>query len=144
VEAAPFSRAAVLEQRYRSRLPVTLDELVGPDRGMVPLPSHVAWSGLTAFDVDRPPLRVSMYHIVLTEGLREDLATYINRGLLVREWPVLRMMVGRVIRDVWESVFPELVESVAPGRVERGARVTAAGPRPGTPGSSTCRRTMGA
>ena len=111
-EAAPVSRAAVLEERYRSRLPGTLDELTGPGHGTVQLPLHIAWSGLTAFDVDRPPLCASMYQVVLTEGLREDLAAYLNRGLLVRHWPMLRMVVGRVIRDVWEAAFPELIEGV--------------------------------
>ena len=110
VEAAPVSRAAVLEERYRSRLPETLDDLAGPDHGTVQLPTHIAWSGLTAFDVDRPPLCASMYQIVLTEGLREDLAAYLNRGLLIGHWPTLRTVVGRVIRDVWEAAFPELTE----------------------------------
>ena len=48
--AAPVSRAAVLEERYRSRLPATLDDLAGPGHGTVQLPLHVAWSGQTAFD----------------------------------------------------------------------------------------------
>jgi hypothetical protein len=51
-----------------------------------------------------------MYQVVLTEGLREDLAAYLNRRLLVRNWPVLRTVIGRVIRDVWEAAFPELTE----------------------------------
>jgi hypothetical protein len=111
-EAVPVSRAAILEERYRSRLPATLDELAGPGHGTVQLPAHIAWSGLTAFDVDRAPLCASMYQVVLTEGLQEDLAVYLNRGLLLRHWPMLRMVVGRVIRDVWEAGFPELIEGV--------------------------------
>ena len=109
-EAAPVSRAAVLEERYRGRLPATLDDLTGPSHGSVHLPAHIAWSGLTAFDVDRPPLCASMYQIVLTEGLREDVAVYLNRGLLIRHWPMLRTVIGRAIRDVWEAAFPELTE----------------------------------
>ena len=112
LEAAPVSRAAVLEQRYRSRLPGSLEDLTGPGHGSVQLPSHIAWSGLTAFDVDRPPLCASMYQVVMTEGLREDLAAYLNRGLLIRHWPLLRTVVGRVIRDVWEAAFPELTEGL--------------------------------
>lgn len=53
---------------------------------------------------------MSMYHIVLTEGLRDDLVAFINPRLLVGHWPALRKVVGRVIRDVWESAFPELAE----------------------------------
>jgi hypothetical protein len=112
LEAAPVSRTAVLAERYRGRLPETLDQLTGPGHGTVQLPTHIAWSGLTAFDVDRPALCVSMYQIVLTEGLREDLAACLNRGLLVRYWPVLRTVVGRVIRDLWEAAFPELTEGL--------------------------------
>jgi|SRR5271170_2375488 hypothetical protein len=110
VSSAPISHAAVLEQRYRSRLPLSLDDLGGPERGTVQLPLHVAWSGLTAFDVERPSLCISMYHIVLTEGLRDDLVTFINPRLLVCHWPTLRKVVGRAIRDVWESTFPELAD----------------------------------
>jgi hypothetical protein len=109
------SRAAVLEERYRSRLPEKLDDLTGPAHGTVRLPSHIAWSGLTAFDVDRPPLCASMYQVVLTEGLREDLAAYLNQGLLIRHWPMLRTVLGRAIRDVWEAAFPELAERLPVG-----------------------------
>lgn len=101
LEAAPVSRAAVLEERYRSRLPETLDDLTGPGHGTVQLPAHIAWSGLTAFDVERTPLCASMYQVVLTEGLREDLAAYLNHGLLVRHWPMLRTVVGRCCRTFW-------------------------------------------
>ena len=59
-EAAPVSRAAVLEERYRGRLPQTREDLTGPGHGTVQLPAHIAWSGLTAFNVDRPPLCASM------------------------------------------------------------------------------------
>jgi hypothetical protein len=111
-EEAPVFRAAVLEERYRSRLPESLDELTGPGQGTVRLPGHIAWSGLTAFDVSRPPLCASMYQVVLTEGLREDLVAYLNRKLLVSHWPMLRTLVGRVIRDVWEDAFPELTKGL--------------------------------
>lgn len=109
LKAAPTSIIAVLEGRYRSRLPEILDDLAGPGHGIVQLPTHIAWSGLTAFDVDRPRLCTSMYQVVLTEGLQEDLAAYLNRGLLIRHWPTLRKVAGFVIRDVWEAAFPELI-----------------------------------
>ncbi|MBO0802180.1 MAG: hypothetical protein J2P25_03780 [Nocardiopsaceae bacterium] len=109
----PISRAAAMEAMYRRRLPRTLDDLAGPDHGTVQLPLHVAWSGMTAFDVERPGRCRNMYHIVLTDGQREDIIAYINRQLLVSQWPVIRKLVGRVIRDVWESAFPELAEGQA-------------------------------
>ena len=51
-----------------------------------------------------------MYQIVLTEGLSEDLIAFINPRLLAGHWPTLSKVVGRVIREVWESAFPELSE----------------------------------
>jgi len=109
-EAAPVSRAAVLEERYRGRLPQTLDDLTGPGHGTVQLPLHVAWSGQTAFDLDLPKPCMHMYRIVLAEGQRADVAAYLNRDLLVRQWPTLRNLVGRTVRKVWEAAFPELAQ----------------------------------
>jgi hypothetical protein len=56
----------ILRARYRGRLPHSLDDLAGPDHGTVQLPLHVAWSGQTAFDLDRPKPCMHMYRIVLT------------------------------------------------------------------------------
>ena len=107
---APVSRAAVLEERYRGRLPETLDDLTGPDHGTVQLPLHVAWSGQTAFNLDLPKPCMHMYRIVLAEGQRADVAAYLNRDLLVGQWPVLRNLVGRTVWKVWETAFPQLAE----------------------------------
>jgi hypothetical protein len=51
-----------------------------------------------------------MYRIVLAEGQRADVATFLNRDLLVSQWPVLRTLIGKTVRGVWESAFPELRE----------------------------------
>lgn len=106
----PVSRAAAMEARYHDRLPRSLDDLVGPDRGTVQLPLHVAWSGMTVFEVEHAKRCIHMYQLVITEGQREDVTAYISRSLLVTHWPVLRKLLGRVIREVWESAFPELTE----------------------------------
>jgi hypothetical protein len=110
LEAAPVSRAAILEERYRGRLPGTLDDLTGPGSGTVQLPLHVAWSGQTAFDLDLPKACMHMYRVVLAEGQRVDVAAYLNRDLLVRQWPILRNLISRTVRKVWEATFPELAE----------------------------------
>ncbi|MER8068826.1 hypothetical protein ABTZ59_11115 [Streptomyces sp. NPDC094034] len=47
------------------------------------LPLHLAWSGPTTFDLDRPRLRMSYYRIVLAEGQHDDLVRYPHRELLV-------------------------------------------------------------
>lgn len=103
--------AEVLQARYRGRLPESLDELAGPVHGRVQLPLHVAWSGLTAFDLDRPKPRMTLYRVVLSEGQRGDVMAYLNKELLKDQWPVLRTLLSRHIRNVWESAFAELVSA---------------------------------
>lgn len=75
------------------------------------LPLHLAWSGLTTFDLDQPRLRMSYYRIVLAEGQHDDLIQYLNRDLVTTMWPALRTLISRDIREVWEHTFHEL----APG-----------------------------
>ncbi|MFJ5549807.1 hypothetical protein [Streptomyces sp. NPDC093225] len=98
----------VLRERYARRLPASLDKLAGPRGGLVELPGHVAWSGLRTFDLDRPKLRMGMYRVVLAEGQHEDLLHLLDRDLLIEQWPVLRTLVSRHVRAVWEDAFPDL------------------------------------
>ena len=35
---------------------------------------------------------------------------YLNHDLLVSQWPVLRTLIDKTVRGVWESAFPELRE----------------------------------
>lgn len=102
------SFSEVRRDRFARRRPAELAELGGPAHGSVSLPLHLAWSGLTEFDLDQPRLRMSCYRIVLAEGMREDLIQFLNRDLLTSMWPVLRTLISRDIRDVWESAFAEL------------------------------------
>jgi hypothetical protein len=108
--SVPVPNAAVMEQRYRRRLPAALGDLSGPAHGTVQLPLHVAWSGQTAFDLDLPKPRMHLYRIVLAEGQLGDVVKYLNRDLLVSQWPTLRTLISRTVRGVWESAFPELTE----------------------------------
>lgn len=108
VTEKPHRRTAVLEDRYRGRLPRALTDLSGPQHGIVQLPLHVAWSGQTAFNVDLPKPCMHLYRVVLAEGQRDDVARFLNRELLIRQWPVLRKLVSSTVRTVWESAFPEL------------------------------------
>ncbi|MFD9744029.1 transcriptional regulator [[Kitasatospora] papulosa] len=94
--------------KFARRLPAALSELAGPQRGPVRLPLHLAWSGLTTFDLDQLRLRISYYRIVLAEGQHDDLVQYLDRDLLVDLWPTLRTLVSRDAREVWESAFGEL------------------------------------
>nr|WTB33040.1 hypothetical protein OG781_29410 [Streptomyces sp. NBC_00830] len=102
-------RRAYLAQR----LPASLDELSGPVTGTVELPLHLAWSGLRAFDLGNTKLLLGMYRIVLNNGLLEDFVQYLDRDLLIAHWPILRKMLGRGVRGMWEESFEELRRAAA-------------------------------
>ncbi|WP_210589054.1 hypothetical protein [Streptomyces sp. GESEQ-35] len=99
---------ALYREKFRRRLPESLDELHGPTQGIVELPLHMAWSGMTSYDMSKPRQRMGLYRTVLHEGLRNDLPRYLNQDLLLQLWPVLRTLVGRTVRAVWEDAFPQL------------------------------------
>lgn len=80
------------------QLPASLDDLHGPERGVVVLPRHLAWPGLREFDVTDTALRRSLYGIVLTQGRRNDVARYLNAKLLVEDWPFLRGSLDAKVR----------------------------------------------
>ncbi|MEU5170132.1 hypothetical protein [Streptomyces mutomycini] len=99
---------ALYREKFRRRLPESLDELQGPAKGVVELPLHMAWSGMTSYDLGKPRQRIGLYRTVLHEGLRDDLPRYLNQDLLLELWPVLRTLVGRSVRAVREDAFPQL------------------------------------
>ncbi|MGI5438305.1 hypothetical protein ACQEV4_13055 [Streptomyces shenzhenensis] len=99
---------ALYREKFRRRLPGSLDQLHGPTQGVVELPLHMAWSGMTSYDMSKPRQRMGLYRTVLHEGLRDDLPQFLNRDLLLQMWPVLRTLVGRTVRCVWEDAFPQL------------------------------------
>ncbi|MER6561306.1 hypothetical protein ABT300_26945 [Streptomyces sp. NPDC001027] len=99
---------ALYREKFRRRLPESLDELHGPTQGVIELPLHLAWSEMTSYDMSKPRQRMGLYRTVLHEGLRDDLPRYLNRDLLLQLWPVLRSLVGRTVRTVWEDAFPQL------------------------------------
>jgi hypothetical protein len=39
---------------------------------------------------------------------------FLNRDLLISQWPILRTLISRFIRDAWEDAFPELAHAKAP------------------------------
>jgi hypothetical protein len=99
---------ALYREKFRRRLPESRDELHRPTDGVVELPLHLAWSGMTSYDLGKPRQRMGLYRTVLHEGLHDDLPHYLNRDLLLELWPVLRTLAGRTVRTVWEDAFPEL------------------------------------
>jgi hypothetical protein len=99
---------ALYRDEFRRRLPKSLDELHGPTQGVVELPLHMAWSGTTTYDLGKPRQRMGLYRTVLHEGPRDYLPLCLNQDLLLQLWPVLRTLVGRTVRVVWEDAFPQL------------------------------------
>jgi hypothetical protein len=89
-EARLASRWAGVERR----VPESLDEFRGPSSGVVQLPLRLAWSGLREFDLADEKLRLSLYRTLLNVGQRDDLVRYLNAGILVSDWPVLRKLVS--------------------------------------------------
>ncbi|MDI6517690.1 hypothetical protein QMA61_15925 [Streptomyces coelicoflavus] len=95
-------------EKFRRRLPESLGELKGPGHGVVEPPVTVVWSGLRAFDLANERQRMSLYRIVIAEGMREDLCALLNQEILLQLWPTLRTLVSTTIRSVWEDRFPDL------------------------------------
>ncbi|MFG3590477.1 hypothetical protein [Streptomyces sp. NPDC047990] len=98
----------LLREQYAKRLPARLQDLTGPTRGSVDLPLHVAWSGRRSYDLEQPRARMGLYRTVLAEGQCQDLVAFLNRDLLLKQWPVLRTLISRPLREAWEAAFPEL------------------------------------
>ncbi|MGW0609470.1 hypothetical protein [Streptomyces sp. NPDC002788] len=75
-------------EKFRRRLPESLNEAHGTTQGVVELPLHMAGAGLTSYDMSKPHQHMGLYRTVLHEGLRDDLPHYLNRDLLLQMWPV--------------------------------------------------------
>jgi hypothetical protein len=94
---APFSVADI--KPYA--VPASLDDLEGPDQGVVTLPVDVAWTGRREFDLDDEYDRAAMYKIVLEEGQVADQRRLLNRKVLRRDWR--KLFPARQVRALWES-----------------------------------------
>ncbi|MFF8659734.1 hypothetical protein [Streptomyces huasconensis] len=104
----------VLCAQYTQRLPARLEDLTGPAHGTLDLPLHVAWSGRRSYTLDQPCSRVGLYRTVLADGQRQDIIGFLNRDLLLAQWPVLRTLISRPARHAWEAAFSELTAALAP------------------------------
>ncbi|WP_346268740.1 hypothetical protein [Streptomyces sp. So13.3] len=54
---------------------------------------------------------MSLYWTVLAKGQHDDLIAILDRDLLIEQWPDLRTMINRHIREVWEEAFLELAQA---------------------------------
>jgi hypothetical protein len=99
---APFSYAEVRPYDVAR----ALEELHGPEHGTLRLPSELAWSGRTEFDLDDSDDRTAVYKIVLEEDGVRHLRELLNGKVLRAIWRDMRP--ARPVRALWESHFPEL------------------------------------
>jgi hypothetical protein len=90
-----------------------LADLSGPVDGAVTLPLWLYWSGPSpAFDLGVPSMRRWLYEIVLREAAGpEDLASFLDRGMLIALWPQLYLPKG--VRQAWEEHHPVLLAAAA-------------------------------
>ena len=99
---------------FASRIPYavpdSLDDLTGPTTGIIALPERIEPTG-RRYDLDDPSSRVSMYVRVISDATSvEQLATYLNRDMLVALWPHLHL--PRWCFKRWHERFPELAADI--------------------------------
>ena len=91
-------------------VPDSLDELHGPDHGVITLPLTVYWGPITdGFDLGDPSDVITAYSNLLSNGDLDIQREQLNRGLLIRYWQDLSLDFRRV-RPLWEQRFKELTE----------------------------------
>lgn len=109
------SARAEYESRPGRRVVVAADlaDLRGPVSGSVALPLRLSWSlpGYR-FDLRDRDMRLWLYQTVLREAAAPgDLASYLDRDLLIELWPGLYLPRG--LRHAWEDQFPQLRAAAA-------------------------------
>ncbi|MCL4446154.1 MAG: hypothetical protein M1134_04660 [Actinobacteria bacterium] len=84
-----------------------LNELHGPNSGVVQLPPYIDWTANTTYDLAKPSRVRTMYSTVLREAKSEsDVADLICASLLVTTWRSLRL--PEFLREAWEASHREL------------------------------------
>jgi hypothetical protein len=85
----------------------SLEELTGPEHGVVELPQRLMWNPDRRFDLDDPDLLLWMYENVLREAIRRDeLRRWISGRVLIRVWRQLNL--PRPVRQAWEARHRQL------------------------------------
>ncbi|MBF4582425.1 transcriptional regulator [Curtobacterium sp. VKM Ac-2865] len=87
-------------------LPDRLEDLRGPEHGVMELPLNVYWGPNPVVDVDTDDGIEKAYQSVIQEGRIEDLVAIVNPERLRVVWSAL-LLPGRA-RSAWESRFPAL------------------------------------
>lgn len=85
-------------------LPDRLEDLHGPETGLVQLPLRIHSSGAgpaETFDLADDAQRMTLYQIVLENGRAEDICRYIHAEALRRFWD--HMWLSPHVRRAWEA-----------------------------------------
>ncbi|MEH1016505.1 hypothetical protein V6U90_25795 [Micromonospora sp. CPCC 206060] len=84
-----------------------LDELCGPERGVVELPLRLWWQPERRFNLGQHTMLLWMYENVLREAVsRDELRCFLHAATLVRVWRELNLPRG--VRQAWEARHPQL------------------------------------
>lgn len=99
-------------------IPVSLDDLGGPDDRVIELPETLCWSvgvdpAERAFDMRDETDQVLAYGYVLEAGGLADLKKYLNPRILASVWDQVPVEKGK--RTAWEAAFPVLARDRQPG-----------------------------
>lgn len=87
-------------------LPERLDDLRGPESGVLELPVTVYWGPDSTVDLGTAGGIEKAYQCVIQEGRVHDLVAILHPLRLREVWPDL--LLPRRARDEWEARFPEL------------------------------------
>lgn len=96
--------------RYESTipydLPASLDELRGPESGVVEVGAHIDTSPRPFYDLADADQVWALYTRVVRDGMVADQRSLLRPAWLVRLWPSL--MLPARCRSEWEQAFPIL------------------------------------
>ncbi|WP_033338354.1 hypothetical protein [Catenuloplanes japonicus] len=112
--ATPLRPAGLARPGRDALVVAALDELHGPETGVVELPHRMVWQAADQrrFDLDDPWSRGRAYEIVLREAVRHDeLRALLSARLLRTIWDDLHLPRG--VRRAWQARFPQLTVDLA-------------------------------
>jgi len=99
------------------RLPARIEHLRGPARGVIKLPKNLSWPGMRECDLSDDRRRRNLYGMLLAQGQHNDIARFVNGGLLRQDWPLIKTTLNSRLARSCERRF---------GLGKRGARAAAA------------------
>jgi hypothetical protein len=109
------------------RLPKRIEDLRGPVKGVVLLPRNLSWPGMRECDVSDDRGRRSLYCMLLAQGQCNDIARFINGGLLREDWPLIRNSLDARLRRRCERRYGLRGAAAGAGGQDPGAQIALSG-----------------